>query len=292
MKDDKMLKSLEDPFAGGTVYSVAAGVSLIASFIFVIIVQTVFKGEVVGSDGYIYASFLMPQFCFFCVSAFFIHRTKTPLKQVYRPAKIKYFLIAVLLQYGLLSVSGLNEIFIAFLNEHGLASSSSISLPSLNGIGLILSILCIAVLPAVFEETVFRSLMLCSMKKLGTVWCVMASGLLFSLFHCSPLQTVYQFICGCAFALVAIRSGSVFPTMLSHFLNNAFIIVSYKLGLESISHPAVYVTSAICLVFSLAVLLFDKNGNTKGEGDKDKFLLGASVGIVLCAVQWLAGLLV
>lgn len=292
MKDDKLLKSLEDPLTGGAIYSAVAVVSLIASFIFLIIVQVAFGGnDVSGSDGYIYASFLVPQICFFCVSAFSIRRTQTPLKEVYRTAGIKYFLIAVLLQYGLLSVSGLNDMFISFLNEHGLASSSSVSLPSLNGVGVAFAILCIAVLPAVFEETIFRSLMLSSMKKLGTAWCVIMSGLLFSLFHCSPLQTIYQFICGCAFALVAIRSGSVLPTMLSHFLNNAFIIISYKFGLESISHPAVYITSGVCLASSLVVLFADKNGNKKGEGDKKQFLYGAAAGILLCAVQWIAGLL-
>ena len=111
----------------------------------------------------------------------------------------------------------------------------------------------------------------------------------------------YQFVCGVAFALVAIRSGSILPTVISHFFNNALIITMEKFGwsLDAIYLPFLIV-SILCLISSVVYLVFfDKKGQEfegvfpeKTEIKKSKeFFLFASVGIAVCALTWISNLL-
>ena len=117
---------------------------------------------------------------------------------------------------------------------------------------------------------------------------------MFSLFHVNPAQTVYQFACGVCFALVAIRSGSALPTMVSHFLNNALVLAMTAAGLEDFPEAVklpLYLTAGVVLAAVGAWLIFDKN-NTKKGGIREgrSFFAGAGAGIALCAVMWIATL--
>jgi hypothetical protein len=95
---------------------------------------------------------------------------------------------------------------------------------------------------------------------------------------------------------VVVRSGSVLPTMLAHFLNNAFILILTKAGVASFSTPvliAIVIPSAICLLGTLAYLIFfDKNTQKRDTdaGEKKRFFKYASVGIIVCAIVWITGL--
>ena len=123
----------------------------------------------------------------------------------------------------------------------------------------------------------------------------------FALFHASALQTFYQFICGCAFALLAIRARSLFPCVLAHFLNNAVIVVMQACGLNTSGTlfdmlplwAAILVTvlSALSLIGGALILVCDKTPLKKPDkGGIKKFFLSASVGIAVLAVLWIVGL--
>jgi hypothetical protein len=138
------------------------------------------------------------------------------------------------------------------------------------------------------------------MRAFGTVGAILISGGLFSLFHQNPAQTVYQFCCGAAFALVAIRSGSIFPTMLSHFINNTLILTLTKFGITEFPTPVFIVVvcvSSLCLLGSLAWLIFvDKNqkplpSKEETKQERKNFWTTALVGILVCGMMWLGVLL-
>lgn len=297
MKTEKLFKSLDSPVSGGVIYSLAALLPMVLSLVFIIIIVALEAAGSLGEnytseDWYIYCGYLLAQIAFFAIILAAKKYFSIPLKQIYRPAKAKYFGIAIAAQFGLFSLSFVNSFFIEFLQKLGLSYSGDSLLPSLEGGGIVLAILVIAVLPAIMEETVFRSLMLSSMKKLGTVWCVLICGLLFSLVHHSPAQTVYQFICGCVFALVAIRSDSVLPTVVSHFLNNAFVIIMCRLGFADTVLPMpFYIVSGVFFVASMVYLIFiDKSGGEKGTKGKGTFFAAAAVGIIYNVILWIVEL--
>ncbi len=280
----------------GVSFSAAAVLSALLSFVVALIVPSVAK-DYESADWFKYLSFLISPVCIAGVALYAFRKGAVSPRTVYAPCKWYYFVIALLLQFGVLfSLSELNEYFVRLLELIGYKRSESF-LPSLDGWNLLPAILVIAVLPAIFEETLFRGILTGGMNAggWGTVPAVLISGALFSLFHTNPEQTIYQFVCGVCFALIALRAGSILPSMVSHFANNAVILILTACGYAEFTDlpRAVYlslvIVSAVCLAGAvLFLILFDKKKNVKG-GVKEgkKFFWMAAVGIGVCAVEWL-----
>ena len=291
-------KNLYDGRAAGAYYSEAVIFTVGLSFLFSIFLQAAGLADAAQSrpDWYRYCSFLLPQIAFFLAAVVFFTRTQVTVKEVFRPAKPRYFFLAALLQFGLFSLSFVNGWFIQFLQKF-LSYEGGVSLPSTDGALVLPVVLVVAVLPAVMEETAFRGIMLTPLKKYSTAFAVLVSGLLFSLYHQSPAQTIYQFLCGCAFALVAIRADSILPTILSHFLNNAFIVIFYAVTgsdtfPEGVGTIVFYILSALALAGTLVFLIFfDKKTNTKKTDSPKPFLFAAAAGFAFCLVMWIAALM-
>jgi membrane protease YdiL (CAAX protease family) len=243
---------------------------------------------------------LIPQVAFVCILVFFIKAGKTSVKEIVRLPKWYYFIIAILLQIGLLSLSELNVWFLKLLSGVGY-EDNPVLIPSMDGAGFFGVMLVIAVFPSVLEELVFRGLLLKGLKPCGEVVAVFVCGALFALYHQKPEQTVYQFCCGAAFALVALKSGSVLPTVVAHFLNNAWILVmtKFSLTLDAIYLPFL-IFSALCLVLSLSVLIFVDKKQVSEVYTKEKqntktaikdFLFFAGIGISICGLSWILSFL-
>lgn len=252
-------------------------------------------GELQTTDVYKYFSYLLYQVVYVGVMlAFALIYKARPCEFGYRKVRARYFFIAIVLAFGLLfSLNWVNGWFVELLSLIGYTAPGDSTLPSVAGGGIVGVLFVVAVLPAFCEETIFRGIILDGVKDIGTVAACLLGGLLFSIFHQNPTQTIYQFICGAAFTLLAIRADSVIPTILVHFINNAVIIFDYRFEfLAKISADgaiAVYAVSAVCLIASLVYLIFfDKKTNRKKEGAIKPFILPALVGIILCAVMWIA----
>ena len=293
-------RTLTAPEKSGLAYSVAAILSAFLSLLFVIVLTALGQTgeEVEKQDWYRYLTFLIPQLASLLVIVWFVTFTQSPLLQWTGVKKTswKYYLLAVALQIGLMSLSELNTRFIQLLSESGYVDSE-IPLPNMDGFGFIGVIFVVAVLPAILEEGVFRGIILNGLKELGALVCCLICGGLFALYHQNPSQTIYQFICGSAFALVALRSGSALPTMLSHFINNALILTLTKFGVQTL--PVwFYAASAVCLVGSLVYLIFFDKGQEEqplleNKGSEAKqFFCCASVGLMIYAIVWVASLFV
>ena len=273
----------------GLTYSMAAIVILFLSLVYGCIPES-------AGTARVYLSFMVAPVAFLLLGAWYFIYTKRSVKAFAKAQNChpKYYLIAVILQIGLLSLSELNTLFLEFLEKFGYEYTEPV-LPSVEGAGFIGVMLVIAVLPAMMEDFFFRGIQLEGIKRFGTAGGVLLSGALFALFHQNPAQTVYQFICGAAFALVAIKSGSFLPTALAHFINNAYILVLYKYEVTSFSTPVyaiILATSAICLIVSLGYLLFaDRQKTEKKTGKYSGFFLCASLGIAVFALSWVSALL-
>ena len=300
--------------ASGVAYSasvmVLLALSMLASIVMGAAGLTV-KENAPKPNWYIYLNYLLPQISLFLVAVIYFAWLKRPAKQALKEQKChpKYFLLAVLLQVGLLSLGTLNDAFLRFLERFGY-QNTSLLLPNLNGFGLVATIVCVALLPAVFEEIFFRGILLKGLRSFGVIGAVFLCGALFSLYHQNPVQTVYQFACGLAFAFMAIKAGSILPTVLSHFLNNTLIILLTKFGINGIPTafyvPYVMITS-LCLIGTLGYLFFfDAPKNEKEEkgvkpqekqrraqenkAERTRFFVCALVGITVFAINWISAL--
>lgn len=289
---------------GGLAFSGTVIVYVVLSFIFSIVSQLTDFSE--SGDSYIYISYIVSPVAITIALAALTRFARRPLAgmlpvRMSPPGAAKWCAVAVLLAFGLLfSLSWLNIGFERLLRLIGYDASPSY-FPDLSGGRVALALFVMALLPALFEEALFRGVLLQSIKEeTGHLNAVLLCGMCFALFHASALQTIYQFACGCAFALLAIRSRSVLPGMLAHFLNNATIIILQACGLDTSGSvfdwaplwAAVLVTvlSVLSLSAAAALLAADKTPFAKPvKGGVFSFIVTASVGIVILAVFWISG---
>ncbi len=282
----------------GLSYTVAACAVFFVSLVIVLAVAAAGVDTENPPQWYLYLNFLAAPIGFACVGAWYFWYAKKPFKQFFKEESCspKYYLIALLMQTGLLSLGELNTLFLTFLEKFGY-ENPEITLPSLEGFGFFGVLLTVAVIPAVMEEFFFRGILLKGTKGFPVWGRVLLCGGLFALYHQNPAQTIYQFLCGVAFALVAVKAGSFLPTVLSHFFNNALVVVLYKCEIYSYPKP-VYIVLLIASVISLAaslvyLLAFDrKKEEVKAEKAAYKsFFLFAALGIATFALSWVAVLI-
>ncbi len=273
--------------------------ALACAFFFLSLVISILPRGENTPQWYIYMGYLAAPITFLLVAVWYFAYKKVSVKVFFREQKCapKYYAIAIFLQIGLLSLGELNSVFLKFLENFGY-EDGGIILPNMQGIGFFGVFLTIAVLPAIMEELFFRGIFMRELKGFSTLGQVLLCGGLFALYHQNPAQTVYQFICGAAFALVATRSGSLLPTVLSHFINNALILILEKLGISSFPLPMYVIilfVSGICLVGTLIYLIgFDRKKQaekSKEKGSYGQFFLFAAAGVFVFALSWLATLL-
>lgn len=82
----------------------------------------------------------------------------------------------------------------------------------------------VALLPAVFEELTHRGLIYAGYRECGWKF-VIISAIYFSLMHQNIVQTGYTFFAGITMALAMYYTGSIFPGIFMHFLNNAVSVI-------------------------------------------------------------------
>ncbi len=94
--------------------------------------------------------------------------------------------------------------------------------------GLIFSILFMAVLPAIMEETIFRGMVYNTYSKRRPLLGVFLSAFLFGLMHMNFNQMPYAFFLGIVMALLMEACDSVVAPMIFHFtLNGSSTLISF-----------------------------------------------------------------
>ena len=103
----------------------------------------------------------------------------------------------------------------------GVVSSSSLVQPASGGVwDVLVYFVLIAVLPAFLEEFLFRGAVLTLLRPYGDGFAVLMSAAFFALIHCNLEQAPAAFLTGLALGCSVIFSGSVWPAVLAHFINN------------------------------------------------------------------------
>lgn len=147
---------------------------------------------------------------------------------------------------------------------------------------IILSVLFVALLPALGEEILFRGTVARGLKRKGYLFGIIMSGFLFSIFHGNAAQTVHQFLIGMVFAYVYFVSGSLLASVILHFCNNAIAILLefiFKQYLPKDPNMNIVIIVYVCMSIVGFVLLYfllrlfmakTKEERNIVEPDKDK----------------------
>ncbi len=136
-------------------------------------------------------------------------------------------------------------------------NGSALSL-NINNFGVfVLAVLLYALIPAVVEEFLFRGLIYNGIRsKYSEKKAILISALMFMLIHMSINQSIYQFVLGVVLCLIVYFTGSIFYSMVAHFVNNFLIVlVTYiqtSRGIESVTKMS---WSAWEVVIAIAIML-------------------------------------
>lgn len=87
----------------------------------------------------------------------------------------------------------------------------------------------VAVIAPIFEELIFRKLLLYPLRRHGDWFAIIMTALMFGFYHGNFDQMPYAFVVGMLFALLAVNTNSVIPSMILHVLNNTLVTLSQYL---------------------------------------------------------------
>jgi membrane protease YdiL (CAAX protease family) len=103
------------------------------------------------------------------------------------------------------------------------------------GYGMWVVVLLIAVQPGIVEELAFRGVILGGLRHaLSTTETVVVSAALFMIIHLAVPSFPHLLVMGLALGWLRVRSGSLYPGMLLHFLHNLFVVLTEHWRIESL----------------------------------------------------------
>ena len=132
-------------------------------------------------------------------------------------------------------------------------------------VNFMLTVICIAVAPAVCEELLCRSAVLYSFRSLGMYKAALWSGLFFALLHVNLTSLPVYVALGFLFGVIAYKTRSVYSTMIIHFVYNFTIIALQSIPTDNveaaaeqaftISDPMMWIAVAVFAVIACAFLV-------------------------------------
>lgn len=171
---------------------------------------------------------IVTQLLIISVPVFAAWYTKKSFKETFSlntPRPI-WILSALLIEISGYSIVLLMSYLLGKIFPQDLSQVNESFLTLLNGVGFIPALLIIALSPAICEEFLFRGYMLsASKKKLRMISALLLGATLFGLYHMSLVKFFTTGFLGFIFCYVVYKTGSIFLTMLMHFINNAITVI-------------------------------------------------------------------
>lgn len=157
------------------------------------------------------------------LTLYFIFTKKNP-KQVLRLNPLGWKNALIILSFGI-SIQPLMSL-LSYAAALFFPNPVEQSVSGIQSSGFLLSLLSVAVFPALLEEIFSRGILLSGYAFLGKWKAAFASALLFGLLHLNPQQFPYAFVVGFLFCFLVERTDSLFASILPHMVVNATTIFS------------------------------------------------------------------
>lgn len=139
-------------------------------------------------------------------------------------------------------------------------SLTDIGLPQTN-FEFVLDIIFVCLMPAVFEELLFRGAVLTSYENIyGSKKAILFCGFVFAIMHNSLTAFVPQFIIGIFLSFIVLKFDSLYLGMLAHFTNNfttlfiQYVILQKWSGSKTVLFRSPFLTVLILLIIFAATL--------------------------------------
>ena len=199
-----------------------------------------------------FVSFALP-----LVMLVFSMRDQKKLRKRLQPRRLRKGILGLTVRLGVTVT--LLSLFLNFLIYHlaGLvgADLTAIALDApQSGLSMAARFAVIVVLSAVLEEVYLRgALFTVHEESVGTSACLIFSGLAFAMLHGSMMNFAGPFLAGIAYAYLTYISGSVWPAVLAHGVNNLYYV--FVLWITD-TYAAFGIWSYFAAINALVLLLF------------------------------------
>ena len=137
---------------------------------------------------------------------------------------------------------------------------------------LLQNLCVIGIAAPICEEVLFRGAFQGTLEKRGPVRAVAFSALMFGLIHLNPFNFVGPILFGVGIGFIAWRTGSIYPAILWHALNNSLAVLLLYFGGTAFSTP-LWVDVGLAVLF--VVLLWDFICHTRGATSQPSPLAAA-----------------
>ena len=133
---------------------------------------------------------------------------------------------------------------------------------------VLLYFLTVAVLPACAEEFAFRGIIMGTLRPYSDGLALLVSSAMFAMMHGNFVQIPFTFCCGLAFGFVVLKTNSLLPAIIIHFLNNALAVAadllnSYQLlsaELINLIYGVIFVVTGLLALVFLKTIIREKPG--------------------------------
>jgi len=142
---------------------------------------------------------------------------------------------------------------------------------------IFLQLITTAVVPGIFEEVLFRGVMLAKLRPYGKTAAILISAVMFALMHQNAEQFLYALAAGIVLGFIAAETGSLLTCILVHFTNNAFSVFEQALLSNGegqkyiIFNFAVELAIVICGIVCAIGLIFMYYERKKNDFSDDVF---------------------
>ena len=93
------------------------------------------------------------------------------------------------------------------------------------GSGFLMGTISMAIIPAIIEEFAIRGVVMQPLRRYGDIFAIVASSFVFSIMHGNMAQIPYTVIGGIYLGYLTIATGSIWPSIIVHFVNNMYSVV-------------------------------------------------------------------
>ncbi|MCH5191992.1 MAG: CPBP family intramembrane metalloprotease [Oscillospiraceae bacterium] len=196
--------------------------------------------------------------------------------------KAAIYFVMFMLPVVLLSSMGINIISFYVQEYLGITFTSGMEDMQVTGVfGTIVSVISMAIVPALIEETAIRGIVMQPLRRYGDTFAIISSAVIFSILHGNMVQIPYTMVAGIYFGLVAVLTGSLWPSIVLHCLNNLFSVVIMategNFGIDAANNVTYAMLGFVVVLGIFSVIKFGKSGyehpltkgvNTLKSGEK------------------------
>ncbi len=207
-------------------------------------------------------------FCFFLITLLFCLFTKADFAKMFPLQKTNPKLLYLICTFGLavcLVSNYISELLLTMFKIFGIDAGISMEFECDGVLDIILYYFAVAVIPALVEEFAFRGVVLNTFRRHSDKLAILVSGVAFGLMHGNFTQIPFATVVGLVLGYIAVKTNSLLPGIIIHFLNNALsVTMSLVSEYSNLNDFAVNIlnvslTFIICALGVISFVILTKN---------------------------------